>query len=333
MAIYLPRGPLLEKRADDASNIRILKAELPHPVVQINYRYSSTTQYPTPIHDVAAGYDWIVSNLLPKRAISRAGRSERVGRIAVCGELVGGSLATAFALTECRLGEPGIIAAAVNNPIADWVDLEGDAATPVKNKRKTRTSLEGAGLSSRDFLARRKMLFRKPEHYHDPFASPALFFRTAGMEVPSSIEDLPLDELDELALLEREQHLREQGEVVRDDSSVPSAPGRTRKTSRRYPSKALSLRLPTFHITTGLESPIAGQAVELAHLLRQSFERQGKSASTCRDEDSDVRPTSKTVLQYEAQPGLGLWDDTKAGRARMLGVAKWLRQALDGSSG
>jgi hypothetical protein len=39
----------------------------------------------------------------------------------VCGELIGGSLATMLALTECRLGESRIAAAAVNNPIVDWV--------------------------------------------------------------------------------------------------------------------------------------------------------------------------------------------------------------------
>lgn len=42
-------------------------------------------------------------------------------RIGVVGELVGGSLATLLALTECRVNESGIGAAAVNNPITDWV--------------------------------------------------------------------------------------------------------------------------------------------------------------------------------------------------------------------
>jgi hypothetical protein len=34
---------------------------------------------------------------------------------------MGGSIATMLALTECRIGESRIVAAAVNNPIADWV--------------------------------------------------------------------------------------------------------------------------------------------------------------------------------------------------------------------
>ncbi|KAJ4345971.1 hypothetical protein N0V95_005836 [Ascochyta clinopodiicola] len=42
-------------------------------------------------------------------------------RLGVCGELMGGSIATMLALTECRVGESRIAAAAVNNPIVDWV--------------------------------------------------------------------------------------------------------------------------------------------------------------------------------------------------------------------
>lgn len=85
-------------------------------IARINYRASSEFQFPTPFHDVLFGWDWIRENLL----LDKFDRSY-LARLGVCGELIGGSLATMLALTECRIGESRIAAAAVNNPIADWV--------------------------------------------------------------------------------------------------------------------------------------------------------------------------------------------------------------------
>lgn len=85
-------------------------------VARINYRASPSNQYPTPCHDVLAGYDWIREHLLRDDF-----KRPYIARLGVCGELVGASLATMLALTENRLGLSGIAAAAVNNPIADWV--------------------------------------------------------------------------------------------------------------------------------------------------------------------------------------------------------------------
>jgi acetyl esterase/lipase len=82
-------------------------------IASINYRFSPQYPWPNPLHDVLHGYDWVLENLLPERPA--------LARIGVCGELVGGSLATTLALTECELGKSRIVAAAVNNPIADWV--------------------------------------------------------------------------------------------------------------------------------------------------------------------------------------------------------------------
>lgn len=62
------------------------------------------------------GYDWVREHVL----IDEFERPY-LARMGVCGELVGGSLATMLALTECRVGESRIGAAAINNPIVDWV--------------------------------------------------------------------------------------------------------------------------------------------------------------------------------------------------------------------
>jgi acetyl esterase/lipase len=110
-----------ESPDEDERVIPTLQESSAATIVRINYRASSVHQYPTPCHDVLTGYDWVLEHLL----IDEFSRPY-LARLGVCGELVGGSLATMLALTECRLGESGmgesrIGAAAINNPIVDWV--------------------------------------------------------------------------------------------------------------------------------------------------------------------------------------------------------------------
>ncbi|KAH7119606.1 Alpha/Beta hydrolase protein [Dendryphion nanum] len=113
--IYLPSGPLLPdvSQAEDHLISALAASTHTSTIVRVNYRCSPHHRFPTPIHDVTLAYDWILHNLLPD--------TTRHAKIAVCGELVGASLATMLALTECRIGQSRIVAAAVNNPIADWV--------------------------------------------------------------------------------------------------------------------------------------------------------------------------------------------------------------------
>lgn len=331
VAIFLPRGPVCRDEAVDAANVAQLRSALPCHVVQINYRCSSLNQYPTPVHDVATGLDWIVSNLLPKRATMRAGRSEHVGKLAVCGELIGGQLATMLALTECRIGEPGIVVAAVNNPIVNWVSLDEDGLT-LAQRMKMSAAKTSKGLTLEAILKQRASLFRKAEHYHDPFVSPILFFRTSGYEVAEDVEESSMDELDELAQLERDEYLSELRPLqpvpeITNPETLTSTHGtrvRTRKSSRRFPSKNLGLRLPRFSLTAGNDSPILGQAAEMTKLLEQSFARQNKSkAASGLPSEAD-----SSMVQFHQYPGLGLWDHTSVGRARMLEVAKRMVDGL-----
>jgi acetyl esterase/lipase len=113
----LPPGPVIPKSLDDEDRIiSVLQDTTAATVARINYRASSEYQYPTPFHDVLFGWDWIRENLLVDEF-----KRPYLARLGVCGELLGGSLATMLALTECRVGESRISAAAVNNPIVDWV--------------------------------------------------------------------------------------------------------------------------------------------------------------------------------------------------------------------
>ncbi|CAA9966171.1 Abhydrolase-3 domain containing protein [Pyrenophora teres f. maculata] len=115
--LYLPPGPVLPEYPEEEDRvISTLQEASATTVVRINYRASSVHQYPTPCHDVLLGLDWVRDHMLLDEF-----QRPYLARMGVCGELVGGSLATMLALTECRLGESRIGAAAVNNPLVDWV--------------------------------------------------------------------------------------------------------------------------------------------------------------------------------------------------------------------
>ncbi|KAI6848501.1 uridine permease-like protein Fui1 [Hortaea werneckii] len=262
----------------------MLKAELPvTTVVQLNYRLGGEHLYPQHIHDTLAGYDWIKTHLLPKRGILRAGRAEHIGRIAVSGEHIGGGLAAMLAVTECRIGEAGVVAAALNNPIVDWVGLDDG-----KESHPASEEMEDLLLTARD------KLFKRPGHYFDSFASPVLFFRSPGKEVPKFSVSGPLDDLEHLAYLEREDFFRQQlalsaipnrlndvetqEEVEEEEDSNPGKTKSPRKTSKRYPSPSLGLKLPPFHISSGSLSPLSEQADEMAQLLRKSFLRTAQTS-------------------------------------------------------
>ncbi|KAJ9258879.1 hypothetical protein DTO195F2_5117 [Paecilomyces variotii] len=148
-------------------------------------------KYPTPIHDTLVGFDWVLQNLRPVQ-------------LCVYGRHVGGSLAVMLALTEPR----SILAIAAYEPVCDWVGLddycvslpdEVDPDVAVRdNGEKESNGVEAAKKPPRQrtrrpaaapgdlvpLLDAREKFFLKPEKYFDPFASPILFLRSAGKEVP-----------------------------------------------------------------------------------------------------------------------------------------------------
>jgi acetyl esterase/lipase len=302
------------------------------------------------------GYDWVYENLLAKRAITRPGRSDFVGRIAIVGELLGGSLATSLALTECRIGVPGIVAAAVSSPIVDWVafdneDMLDDIESGLKEPHQ-------ADLTLRALLDQRRTIFRRPDAYFDPFASPVLFFRSAGADIPPPPVEHPrgdqgMSDMEILAQLSREegeeQDFFRAQLAMREASSTKAAEReasprsseevwgeilhptvKKRKASRRYPSPALKLRLPPFHIATGGKGSILhGQNAEFARLLRKSDERQRRV-----EDDDDAfeqvsAPVDNGMVELaQSRAGLGLWDAGQDGRARLFEAAQWLRMTL-----
>ncbi|KAK4895117.1 hypothetical protein LTR27_006723 [Elasticomyces elasticus] len=229
-----------------------------------------------------------------------------------------------LALTECRVGQPGIVAAALSSPIVDWVDLEQAADT------------DGTTAQIPDL---RNRLFRKPEHYFDPFASPMLFLRSAGYTIPPAPPDVPANDMDYLISLNRQN-----SEMVAKPSLEEEVTP-LKRTATRYPTPALCLRLPSFYLQAGSKSPLFyGQADEFTRRLRQAHVRQAGQVDFGRkvlteDELDEMNESDKQEVaqremearekvQLDVSQDLGLWDDSIAGRARIAKVGHWLRKVL-----
>jgi hypothetical protein len=251
---------------------------------------------------------------------------------------MGGQLATTLALTECRAGEPAVVAAAVGNPILNWAELGGGPDASFTRARTDEPSFDINGL-----LYLRSLIFRRPQHYFDPIASPILFFRSAGVAVPDLTKDDPLDDMAELAFLEREDFFRQQQILSAighgpDSSFAPVMEGKTtvkKRASKRFPSNALGLRFPRFYTTAGSGIGIADQVQEFSHLIQQSIERQRKkmveSMGIGRLGDFHAAEEKPPLVSYREHEGSGVWDESEGGRMRMREVAGWMADVLNKS--
>jgi pimeloyl-ACP methyl ester carboxylesterase len=156
-------------------------------------------RYPTPVHDTVAGLDWILQTLHPEQLF-------------VFGSNIGGSLATTLALTESE----HIRAIAAHEPVCDWTSLddyctiqqpvetrdsvyekqdsEETSADDIEQQQKSheqpakaKSSRQRKKMAPSDLvplLKTREYLFDSPSKYFDSFASPMLFLRSAGKDVP-----------------------------------------------------------------------------------------------------------------------------------------------------
>lgn len=158
--------------------------------------------WPTPVHDVAFGYKWIIDNLAPLDLARRD--------IYVCGSYLGATLAASLALTETHPHEPMAVRGLVTyNGIYDWTTLLPDH--PIHKIRPSdSTSTKPESLASlirsinRDLaepeeeeedptpfaLLRQQaqVLFHSPDNLFDPFASPSLFFHTPALHIPPTFD-------------------------------------------------------------------------------------------------------------------------------------------------
>lgn len=142
-------------------------------------------QYPTPVHDTLAGFDWVQDNLQPTQ-------------LGIVGSHIGGSLALMLALTEAQ----SVRAVATLEPVCDWpgideycvtedttMGLAGDgksANAGMENQKRKHQSKKKASAPTDlvPLLKAREKFFASPEQTFDAFASPILFLRSAGRDCP-----------------------------------------------------------------------------------------------------------------------------------------------------
>jgi acetyl esterase/lipase len=348
--IYLPTAPVANFSslvgADDGEIVTALSAATNAHVVRLNYRLGTGVHYPTPIHDVLTGYDWVKNNLSP---LSTSNGSSRL-RIGVCGQLIGGSLAAMLALTESRMGESSVAAAALNTPIADWIfpepqlnssengaasesqisELSGDDAIPsssrrkLKKKPKRQSSWElyhdNVTLPATSLLNARSEFFRRPANYFDSFASPILFFRSPGADAPTPVPDTPSEE-----------------------ETIEQAPATRRKVHRSFPPTGSSLRLPDMRISIGDQSPLYDTSEELVLLLRRSIMRshQGRLSRQPYDRFDEVHNDENETMnraladaerrvEFHIHPDTGLWGiaSNPTWREDVMEAGAWMSRVL-----
>ncbi|KAI2468357.1 hypothetical protein F4781DRAFT_398542 [Annulohypoxylon bovei var. microspora] len=164
----------------------------------------SHLSWPSPIHDTARAYDWIVENLGPSAYTRRD--------VYVYGSYLSASLAISLALTEthphARMGIRGCVA---YNGIYNWTTFLPDHRMNQAPKHGPRNILEeilGPPAEDPEFLELRqhaKELFVKPDNLFDPFVSSCLLFHTPGLFVPPDFNATALAPADllpeDLALL------------------------------------------------------------------------------------------------------------------------------------
>lgn len=299
-------------------------------VVQINYRLSDLNHFPTAIHDVLFGYDWVVKHMMTSRATPYPGRAtSQPTRVGVLGDSIGGGLATMLALTECHADGPRISAAAVNDPIVDWAFDDTTVAG-------TQDTVDATG--SDQLLRARRKSFSKMEHCFDPFASPILFFRSAGLDIPDDRQDAQLDEFSELSRLDRDEDFhREQLRLsnistssIQEGASLSDAMTESKKqprrTSKRYPRAGSGLLLPQFRITTSEQSPLRDQARELAKHMRRCVARELATVADTRAEDAAIKRKAEEQVQLHIKGLKG--DSRQAEGDHVLEACQWLLAKL-----
>ena len=165
----------------------------------------------------------------------------------------------------------GVNAAAIGNPIVDWTALctpetktapvfaEGLMYNPQND-----AIVERAPTIIESLLTMRGTLFNKAEKYHDPFASPLLFFRTPSSDLPTESGRLDLE-----------------GDLVASHQTPEAI--KKRRSLRKYPPRGSDLVLPHMRVDIGRENVLWDQGVELIDLMRRSHGRAGIERNTLQD--------------------------------------------------
>lgn len=158
--------------------------------------------WPTPIHDTLAAYDHILKTLSPPPTMASHEHSKVQRRdIYAYGSYIGAGLAASLALTESHSREPmavrGLLAL---NGVYNWTTFLPDH--PVNTSRLSLIDetldlglggfADALAADAEDLGMLRSLIpkfFQQPANLFDPFASPVLFFHSAGMLVPPGFNE------------------------------------------------------------------------------------------------------------------------------------------------
>lgn len=217
-------------------------------------------------------------------------------KISLLGSRIGANLATTLALTLPN----SIHSVAISEPIPDWVSLDSgsetnydhDPTNPTTSTTKKVRPNHYTSTDARPLLTLRSTLFRKPDQYFDPFASPTLFLRAPGRDCPqpylddrytSSGGDESFGPYDDDSDNPSWPHSSSFPSILQSQFSDPelddialSRPIKRRKVLRRWPPNAApeSVRLPHFRVFVTDEMKGEGlvlrqQGEELVDLMRR----------------------------------------------------------------
>jgi hypothetical protein len=147
--------------------------------------------WPTPIHDTLFSYEFLVKHLSPAPD-DTTGMVLQRRPVYVYGSYLGASLASSLALTESHTHQPVAIRGLLAfNGIFNWTTLLPDHPNNklLLDELPDMDNLDG---NDKDLHFVKDTLpshFDQPANLFDPFASPILFFHTAGMLVPTSFTE------------------------------------------------------------------------------------------------------------------------------------------------
>lgn len=265
----------------------------PWPVAVIRYRWANgdslanvtpLTRWPTPVHDTAFAYSWLVEALSPEHLKRRS--------IYVYGSYLGASLAASLALTETHSHAPfGVRGVIAYNGIYNWTMFLPDHRIhqpPRKIKRWSAPPQAAEGSRLAYLQESLPDLFDTPADLFDPFASPSLFFHSPGLLVPKSFSITARDAAQLDALLER-----------RTEAQLAKPPRRShmvfppRKSTLRIPSTLLLHDAPnlvsqgTGKKSTRKGNSFATQAHELAGMMQRSIEKMELKTRSQWDDNMD----------------------------------------------
>lgn len=152
---------------------------------------STPLHWPTPIHDTLFAYDFLIRHLSPPPD-DTIGTVLQRRPVYVYGSYLGASLASSLALTESHTHQPVAIRGLLAfNGIYNWTTLLPDHPNN-KLMLDELPEVDGLDGNDKDLHFVKDLLpshFDQPANLFDSFASPVLFFHTAGMLVPTSFTE------------------------------------------------------------------------------------------------------------------------------------------------